>query len=333
MNNFKKAVVFSLEDRPQEKEVIISINGNTISSLGDICQLKGKEKTCKTNILVNFIASCFGYGDTLGFDVKQCPSDKHIIYVNTELSRVDFDMKMRKIYDLLKIKEELPNFTAIHCKGLKKQDIVLNIQYQLERLKNVYLLIIDGLVDICMDFNNVKASEDTIQLLTEWTEQYNCALITTLHQNPDGNFKEKSRGNLGTYLQQKAESTLISTKKQYKDKSELFSLITQSVRNGADNEYVNFVYDRDLNHIRSLSDDDKNKQHKKSEDYKQQQLEMFKSIFNGGVQYKTGELIEQIKLVFQVERSTAIKIKDYYMSQNVIEKTNKENSHSKIKLK
>ena len=134
-------------------------------------------------------------------------------------------------------------------------------------------------------------------------------------------------------MQQKAESTLISTKKQYKDKSELFSLITQSVRNGADNEYVNFVYDREINHIRSLSNEDKTKQFKKSEDYKQQQLEMFKSIFTNNTEYKTTELLEQIKLVFQVGRSKAIEIKDYYVSQNVIEKVDKNNTHSKIKLK
>ena len=63
------------------------------------------------------------------------------------------------------------------------------------------LLILDGIRDICVDFNDPAESSGLVLDLRRLAAEVGCAIVTVLHENPAG---DKMRGHLGTELLNKA---------------------------------------------------------------------------------------------------------------------------------
>lgn len=63
------------------------------------------------------------------------------------------------------------------------------------------LLVLDGVRDICVDFNDPAESSGLVLDLRRLAAEVGCAIVTVLHENPAG---DKMRGHLGTELLNKA---------------------------------------------------------------------------------------------------------------------------------
>lgn len=69
----------------------------------------------------------------------------------------------------------------------------------------VRFVVIDGVKDICEDFNNIAAVAATMDKLTAWALAYNVHILCVLHENPSS---DKARGHLGTELYNKATEVI-----------------------------------------------------------------------------------------------------------------------------
>lgn len=70
------------------------------------------------------------------------------------------------------------------------------------------IVIIDGIVDFCPNFNDVEASQNlVIDYLLKIADKYDCAIINVLHTNKTDNFNEL-RGHLGSFLEQKGVTVI-----------------------------------------------------------------------------------------------------------------------------
>ena len=83
------------------------------------------------------------------------------------------------------------------------------IEYMLENMPEVGLLIIDGIRDLMYDINSPSESTDLINLLMRWSSGYNLHIHTVLHLNKGD---DNTRGHIGTELNNKAETVLQITK-------------------------------------------------------------------------------------------------------------------------
>ena len=99
-----------------------------------------------------------------------------------------------------------------HTFGLRTIAYTKRLEFIDYYLKNkipkdkVGLLIIDGIADLCGDVNNIEQSNDVVQKIMKWSQEYNCHIITVIHTNP-GNVS-KPTGHLGSFLEKKTETQI-----------------------------------------------------------------------------------------------------------------------------
>jgi hypothetical protein len=85
------------------------------------------------------------------------------------------------------------------------------IDYMLYKMKGIGLVVIDGIRDLMYDINNPTESTQIINMLMQWSSQYNLHIHTVLRLNKGD---DNTRGHIGTELNNKAETVLQITKSQ-----------------------------------------------------------------------------------------------------------------------
>jgi RecA-family ATPase len=250
MKFIKNAI--SVKNKPETPPPVISYSGIPILSTGGLCQLTGKQKTGKTGILMSIIAGCFADTDTFGLTISSCPSDKYVMYFNTELSYEDLYEFYLSVLNRIDSNEDLPNLVFVDLKPhILSSSKVKQLKEIVKDAENIHLLIIDGIVDLCNDFNSIPESTKTLEFINEIIVNYECPIITTLHQNPNSNADSKSRGHLGTFLSQKVNSTMITKKTKSGDKENFYLTLTD-LRKGFIANDIPFQFNKELGYHTSL---------------------------------------------------------------------------------
>lgn len=244
MKFIKNAI--TVKNKPKASPPVISYEGVPVLSTGGLCQLTGKQKTGKTGVLMSLIAGCFAETDTFGLTVSTCPANKYVIYFNTELSYEDLYEFYLSVLKRIDSDKDIPNLVFVDLKPhILATSKVKELKEVIGDAKDIHLLIIDGVVDLCKDFNSITESTKTLELINEIIVSYNCPIITTLHQNPNSNAESKSRGHLGTFLSQKVNSTLITKKIKTGDKENFYLTLTD-LRKGFISKDIPFEFNKDL---------------------------------------------------------------------------------------
>lgn len=242
----------SLTDSFMRPDTIIIKGESEVLTACSIAQITGQTKTGKTKVLMDIIASCFGKPSAIGLTVNPCPNDKSVLYVNTEMHTYDFWEYLKIIHKLTNNTIQIPNLYFLNALNQSKEIIINNI-VEFCKTKKPYLIIIDGIVDLIEDFNDPQKSKTGINKLVSLSNLYSCGILTTLHQNPSigQNQYSKSRGHLGSHLEQKAISTLVTTKNE---STQVFTLYCNKIRRGTSFK-VSFVYDKTVDWIKPLNQD------------------------------------------------------------------------------
>lgn len=168
---------------------------------GGICAIVGAQKSGKTLITSSIIASALGAKNTLG--ISFTPGPGRIIFFDTEQPRYFFQLTQRRVYQMAGVKTNPANYEAYNLRRLSVADRIKAIDMVLSQPGKVAAIVIDGIVDICNNFNDEKASADTIQRLMSWSDHLGATLFPILHLTKADGFM---RGHLGTALQNKADA-------------------------------------------------------------------------------------------------------------------------------
>jgi len=168
---------------------------------GGICAIVGAQKSGKTLITSAIIASALGATNPLG--ISFTPGPGRIIFFDTEQPKYFFQLTQRRVYQMAGVKSNPPNYEAYNLRRLSVADRIKAIDMVLSQPGKVAAIVIDGIVDICNNFNDEKASADTIQRLMSWSDHLGATLFPILHLTKADGFM---RGHLGTALQNKADA-------------------------------------------------------------------------------------------------------------------------------
>ena len=106
-----------------------------------------------------------------------------------------------------------PNFKHYQFRGLltNKERLKLT-DYIMQTTDNIGLVVIDGIVDLASKgVNDEEEATAIASKLLQWTSEKNCHIACVLHENKND---RNAKGHLGSYLVQKAETTISLAKSE-----------------------------------------------------------------------------------------------------------------------
>lgn len=134
-------------------------------------------------------------------------ADNIFLDIDTEQSEYDSQFVFQRVSNLVGNQWD---YYKPH--SLRKYDYKERVQfveymiYEGEYKDNIGLISIDGIADLILDPNSVFEANNIVQKLMKWTADKHIHIINILHNNPGS---DKTKGHLGTYIDQKAETRCV----------------------------------------------------------------------------------------------------------------------------
>ena len=220
---------------PTRENIIFTIQDKHIGSLQNFIIFSGLPKAGKSTFICAMISSVFNTYDIFTMKLHTPQNRAKVCLIDTESSDYDFYRTINKIKGFAEINDLPPNFDAFQVREDSSNAIKLMIERYLELNLDCSILIVDGLLDLLVNYNDEKESS----LLTSWlkkiTKHYNILLISVLHQSKSNLM---TTGHIGSASDRFAQSTLDITKD--KDKN-TYVLSSRFMRSDSDFEPITLM--------------------------------------------------------------------------------------------
>ena len=192
---------------------ILQVNGSTIGTLGNFSASTGKAKSKKTFNVSSIVAAALSNSEVLRYTAAFPEDKRKVLYIDTEQSKYHCQKVLKRILQLagFPTDQDCPNLIFVALREQSPEQRRTIIDYMLYKMKGIGLVVIDGIRDLMYDINNPTESTEIINLLMQWSSQYNLHIHTVLHLNKGD---DNTRGHIGTELNNKAETVLQVTKSQ-----------------------------------------------------------------------------------------------------------------------
>jgi GTP-binding protein EngB required for normal cell division len=241
-NDYKISIDELLEKRkynpnyiPSKENIIFTIQDKHIGSLQNFIIFSGLPKAGKSTFICAMISSVFNTYDIFSMKLHTPHNRAKICLIDTESSDYDFYRTINKIKGFADINDLPANFDAFQVREDSSNAIKQMIERYLELNRDCAILIVDGLLDLLVNYNDEKESS----LLTKWlkkiTKHYNILLISVLHQSKSN---LATTGHIGSASDRFAQSTLDITKD--KDKN-TYVLSSRFMRSDSDFEPITLM--------------------------------------------------------------------------------------------
>ena len=205
----KNLIDLSQPVSPPEPLLIDSASGNALLFQRGIHVSSGKQKAGKTFYNTIIMAALTNLqGGYCG--LKPSSPDLKVLFVDTEQDVSDTQEVVKRVHSINGWKKDnnVPRFRALNLREYTPEERIKIIEEALPEF-HPNILIIDGIVDLCLDFNSLDESHALVTKFMQWTSKYNVAIVTSLHLNKTN---DELRGHLGAFLSQKADSVVVISK-------------------------------------------------------------------------------------------------------------------------
>lgn len=189
---------------------LFSVDGAPVITVADIHTIGAKQKGGKTSLVAILMAAilCGEWNR-----VKCLMKDMCMLYIDTEMKKVDTQELGVKAATMAEVEATSisDRLHLVNFRPLTPKEMEDGIRYFINKYKP-QLVVIDGIVDLCTNFNDVEASQNLVlNFLMKTAEEKQCAIINILHTNKTDGYTEL-RGHLGAYFEQKG-ATVIKCEK------------------------------------------------------------------------------------------------------------------------
>lgn len=196
-----------------EDSYLLRRDGVPCLASGDVQAVTGAAKSGKSFACLVFAAAVLR-GSYLGFEAVK--PGRRVLWIDTEMSPRDVNKRHKALLRLAGLSPEertgrLEVLMLGAVEGRKdsrgkvletENHVRKSLVFDAARNLRPDLLILDGVRDICTDFNDTAESSGLVLDLRRLAVEVGCAIVMVLHENPTGD--SKMRGHLGTELQNKA---------------------------------------------------------------------------------------------------------------------------------
>ncbi len=226
---------YNSEYIPSKDRVLWSINTSTIGTNSSFVILTGLPKTGKSTFLSALISTVFTSADLWGMKLHLPAERRKIAYFDTESSDYDFYRQVERIKKFAGI-NGIPDWCSLYTtREDEPKDILAMVEYYLAST-NAPIVIIDGLLDVIMDFNDPIESKKLIGWFKRVTKVYDCCIIGVLHQGKGQ--AGSTLGHLGSNTDRYAQSTLEIVKDKEK---QTFTMSPRFLRSSEDFEPITLM--------------------------------------------------------------------------------------------
>lgn len=163
--------------------------------------VSGMSGTGKTRIVNAWLASALNKSHVCGWKVKV--GSKKILVFDTEQEESKVHANLKIIYETAGVSET--DQIEVYCLAdYTKKERLEAIKAYIDMFDDdeLGMIVIDGIVDLCMNFNDVEESGHLIEYLRKTMVQKNCIMVGVLHSTKTLGYM---RGHLGTFFSEKAD--------------------------------------------------------------------------------------------------------------------------------
>jgi hypothetical protein len=209
---FIKSTRFDIRQPYQEDEatLFLDVDGRKFKLGGPkmIGAVVGPQKASKTSVIAAIAASGMAGGESvLGFSLDM--QGKSAVFFDTEQSAYFYKYTQEMIHRMAGKADNPASYAAYHMRRLTPAQRLRGIDLLIKQAKDVGLIVIDGIVDLCENFNSETESSKVIEHLMRWSDETGAMILTVLHLTKADGFM---RGHLGTALQNKYDFGIQVTK-------------------------------------------------------------------------------------------------------------------------
>lgn len=197
--------------KPGNEQILFTVQNKHIGSAENYCVFSGLPKVGKSTFISALIGSFIlpDFQDQWGMKLKPIAGRNRLAYFDTESSQFDFYRQVDRI-KTFGLRDNLPdNVDCFNTREFTPKSIRKMIETYLLQTRDCSILIIDGFLDLCLNYND----EIETRLLTNWfkriTKEYQILLIGVLHLGKGGS---DTLGHLGSNTDRWAQSTLLIEK-------------------------------------------------------------------------------------------------------------------------
>jgi hypothetical protein len=220
---------------PNKENIVFTISGKHVGSLQNFCVYSGLPKAGKSTYIAALIASAFVPYDVFSMKLHLPTDRRKLCYFDTESSDYDFFRQINKIKGFCEMSVLPDYFNAYQVREDGSGLIRRMIETYLDANPDCAVIIIDGLLDLLVNYNDEKESS----LLTKWlkkiTKIYNVLLVTVLHQSKSN---LSTTGHIGSASDRFAQSTLDIVKEKEKN---AYVLTSRFMRSDSDFDPITLI--------------------------------------------------------------------------------------------
>lgn len=172
-----------------------------IAGFGMLGLVTGLAKTRKSTFLKALMASVIASGDPrlqFRFDLK----GKKALFIDTEQPEYFFHRNQSQSHYLAGTTENVPIYEAYGWRDFSVEERVSAVDLLIERNDDLGLIVLDGALDLCKNFNSEEEAQKTVQQMMTWTKTSGAMIITVIHKNRHNGF---AMGHLGSMLEKKVD--------------------------------------------------------------------------------------------------------------------------------
>lgn len=176
-------------------------------SRGDMQAIKAKQKNGKSMLMAYFMGTILR-GE---YGCLKCPHENlKVLYVDTEQHENNTSLQALRVHRIAGWPDYYNNerFVVLTLRGEDHKECRQLVEYTIKEMQPDAVFI-DGIRDLCSNFNDMEESADLIKWEMNLSKHYNIALCSVLHVNPNS---DKMRGHLGTEEQNKCSDVFTVVK-------------------------------------------------------------------------------------------------------------------------
>ena len=221
LNNEKLEQIFlksriTLENKPPDIQYNFFIKDNmdnvhSIASYGDLITITGFAGSGKTTLTNEIIKSTISKGYCLDGKVLLKMGSKNIIHLDTEQSEQDCYIDFEKVMNSVGIKKTPINYFKFSIGGYTVKERLAFVEYVINRVGHVGMLLLDGIVDICTNYNDLEISQALMEHIRHLGIKKKFITFSILHNAKTTGL---ARGHLGTESDNKSKAMFETVKEK-----------------------------------------------------------------------------------------------------------------------
>jgi len=315
MVDYKKLLAdrkYNADHAAETEQILLTIDDKTSGCLSSFVIYSGVPKSGKSTFIGATIGSAIKRDPVFSIALKPLPDRNRICLFDTESSQFDFYKQIDKIKFFGGVQQLPDHIDCFNCREDQPTTIQNLIETYLHYKPDCSVLIIDGLLDLLIDYNDVKESRMLINWIKKITKVYNILIIGVLHL---GKKDLQTLGHFGSQSDRYAQSTLKIEKNK---ESNSYCLSAQFLRSSDDFTPIEIMWNNGWHQQSSGS----NKKHTFKDwtdlehKYKATQI-----IGGSGEDYK--EIVDYLKEVESIGTNAAKSIVKMWISKKIIFKRDK----------